>query len=433
VPSPSTKAEETEDARPDGSLAEVGSIGVVGSWVRVTFSSLKLPDFRLFFIGQGISLTGTWVRRTALGWLIYDMTGSRALLGTVVGLSLLPMFLLSPTAGAIADRVDKRRIIVMTQILAALTSASIAALVLFDLARPWHLLVLATTGGVAFAFEVPARQAFVVELVGRPQLMNAVALNSALVNLSRIFGPSIAGLLMGTIGIGFCFLLDALSYLAAIGTLVALRVRAVVSQRRRGTHWEELLEGFREIRRNRRVRVLLLLLFLVGCFGWSFPTLMPAIAQDLLQMSEMEYGVLMSMFGVGAIVGALVVAGRTGVRGARSQVFGGVWTLCAGGLLVSVSRSTLPMSAGLVLAGFGAVMFLSTSNTVVQTSVDDSIRGRVMGLWAFGFGGSLPLGSFLAGWVAEFVSPYLTVALLSALLALSSVVIWVRLPREQRR
>lgn len=416
-------------ARTQGVVEEVGSAGIFNAWLRVTFSSLKIRNFRLFFVGQGVSLTGTWMRRTALGWLVYDLTGSRALLGTVMGLSLLPMFLLSPAAGAMADRIDKRRMIVITQILAAATSATIAAVILLDVVRTWHLLVLATLSGVGFAFEVPARQAYVVELVGRDHLRNAVALNSALVNLSRIIGPSIAGLVMGTVGIGYCFLLDALSYLLVIVTLLLLRVTPYTPPPRSGTHWQALLDGFREVRRNRRVRVLLLLVFLTGAFGWSFQTLMPAIAQDLLHLDEIEYGVLMSMFGLGAIAGALFVAGSVSVRAARLQVFGGVWLLCAGALFVSLSRSMVPMSAALVIAGFGAVMFLSTGNTVVQTSVDDSIRGRIMGIWAVAFGGSLPLGAFLAGGVAEVISPYLTIALLSAVLASASLGIWFRVPR----
>jgi MFS family permease len=399
-------------------------------WLVTVFASLKVRNFRLFFIGQGASLTGTWVRRTALGWLVYELTGSRALLGVVMGLALLPLFVFSPLAGAIADRADKRRMIILTQVLASLASAAIAALVLIGEVRVWHLMALATLGGIAFAFEAPTRQAFVVELVGTENLMNAIALNSALVNLSRIIGPSLAGLLMGTVGIGFCFLLDALSYLAVIGTLVLLRLNTRPGPARPGSHWQELLAGFREVHRNRRVRVLLLLLAVMGVFGWSFQTLMPAIAQDLLHFSEVQYGLLMSMFGVGAIIGALFVASRTNRGSARLQVFGGVWILCAGALVVSLSRAMAPMGAGLAIAGLGAIMFLSTSNTLVQTSVGDSIRGRVMGIWAVAFGGSLPLGAFLSGWVAQHISPFTTIALFAAVLAATSLWIRLRLPRR---
>jgi MFS family permease len=399
------------------------------AWARQTLASLSLRNFRLFYLGQGTSLVGTWVRRTALGWLVYELTGSRALLGTVMAVALVPLFVLSPLAGAIADRVDKRRLIVASMALASLTSAAIATLVLAGRAEVWHLMALAALGGVAFAFEAPARQAVVVEMVGRDHLLNAIALNSALVNLSRIVGPGIAGLLMGTVGIGFCFLLDALSYLVAIGSFLAMDLPRRLPPPATESRWQQLMAGFVEVHHNRRVRTLLLLLFFMGVFGWSAQTLMPAIAQDLLHFSELRYGVLMSTFGVGAIVGALIVAGRAGKNTSRLQVFGGLWTLCAGALVVSVSRAFLPLSLGLAVAGFGAVMFLSTSNTLIQTSVDDAIRGRVMGIWAVGFGGSLPLGALLSGWVAEVISPFLTIGIFAGVLAAAGLAVWWRLPR----
>lgn len=397
-------------------------------WLRATFSSLQVRNFRIYYAGQTASMVGTWVRRTALGWVVYEMTGSRALLGTVMGLALLPMFLLSPLAGTIADRVDKRRMVVYTQLLAATSSALIALLLLTGWAQLWHLMALATLGGVAFAFEVPARQAFVGELVGRQHLLNAVALNSVLVNSSRVVGPALAGLVMAAVGAGWCFLLDAASYLVVTATLLTLRLPPHRPPARRTSHWQDLLEGFREVHRNHTVRTLLLLLCLMGVFGWACQTLMPAIAQDLLRLGEWEYGLLMAMFGVGAIAGALVVAARADADTSRLQVFGGLWLLCAGALAVAASRHPVPMGAGLAVAGFGAVMFMSTSNSLVQTSVDDALRGRIMGIWSVGFGGALPAGTFLAGWVAQSVSPYLTIAVFAGILAAASLLVWRRLP-----
>lgn len=397
-------------------------------WLRATFSSLQVRNFRVYYAGQTASMVGTWVRRTALGWVVYEMTGSRAMLGTVMGMALLPMFLLSPLAGTIADRVDKRRMVILTQLLAATSSALIALLLMTGWAQVWHLMALATLGGIAFAFEVPARQAFVSEIVGREHLLNAVALNSVLVNSSRVVGPAVAGLVMAAVGAGWCFVLDAASYLVVTGTLLALRLPPHRPPARRTSHWQDLLEGFREAHRNHVVRTLLLLLCLMGVFGWACQTLMPAIAQDLLHLGEWEYGLLMAMFGVGAIAGALVVATRTGSGTSRLQVFGGVWLLCAGSLAVAASRHPVPMGAGLAVAGFGAVMFMSTSNTLVQMSVADGLRGRIMGIWSVGFGGALPAGSFLAGWLAQIVSPYLTIAVFAAILAAASLVVWRRLP-----
>jgi predicted MFS family arabinose efflux permease len=192
------------------------------------------------------------------------------------------------------------------------------------------------------------------------------------------------------------------------------------------------MEGVKELRRNLRVRTIMLLLFLVGTFGWSFQTLMPAIAQDLLRITAQQYGLLMSMFGLGAIVGALYVAGSKATGNQRRRVFGGVWVMIMGLFLVSLSRSAPTMGAALVLAGFGAVMFLSTGNTVIQIAVDDRIRGRIMGLWAVGFGGSLPLGSFLAGTAAEILSPYTTIALFAGVLLVSSIALDISLRRRAR-
>ena len=421
----------TDDApQPPASAASAAS-NRRRAWLRTTFSSLQVPNFRTYYLGQTASMIGTWVRRTALGWVIYEMTGSRAMLGTVMGLALLPMFLLSPLAGTIADRVDKRKMVILTQLLASATSAATALLIMAGWAEPWHLMALATVGGFAFAFEVPSRQAFVSDIVGREHLLNAVALNSVLVNSSRVIGPAIAGLIMAAVGAGWCFLLDAISYLIVTVSLLRLKLPPHRPPPHLTSHWHDLLEGFREVHRNRRVRILMLLLCLMGTFGWACQTLMPAIAQDLLHLGEWEYGLLMAMFGVGAIAGALVVAGRTASETSRLQVFGGVWLLCLGAFMVAATRHVVPMGAGLAVAGFGAVMFMSTSNTLVQTSVDDSLRGRIMGIWSVGFGGSLPLGSFLAGWVAQWVSPYLTIAVFAAVLAVSSFVIWRRLPRRQ--
>ena len=410
--------------------------GALRAWLNVTFASLAVPNFRLFFVGQGLSLVGTWVRRTAMGWLVYQMTGSKALLGMVMGLATFPMFVLSPWAGSIADRVDKRRMLVITQVVAALSSALIAILVATGLIEVWSLALLAVLSGVAFAFEMPARQAFIFELVGRERLMNAIALNSGLVNLSRIFGPALAGLVMGTLGMGLCFAIDAASYLVVIVTLLMLALPEFQPVERRTSEWQALLEGAREVGRNRRVRVLLLLLFLVGTFGWSFQTLMPAIAPDDLHLDATRYGVLMSLFGVGAIVGALFVAGRREGESRRLQVFGGLWTMVAGIYLVALFGSLLggravafwAVGGALTLTGLGAVLFMSTANTLVQTSVDDRIRGRIMGIWAVGFGGSLPLGAFLAGFVAERSSPFLTITIFATVLLGASLVVYRTLP-----
>jgi MFS family permease len=407
---------------------------------RETFSALGVRNYRLFFIGQGISLVGTWVRRTAMGWLVYELTGSTVQLGMVTGLALLPMFILSPWAGSIADRVDKRRMIILTQVMATVTSATIAALIFLHCIQVWHLMVLATLSGVAFAFEVPSRQSFVVEMVGRDKLMNAIALNSGLVNLSRVIGPATAGLLMGWVGMGSCFALDALSYVVVTVTLFLLELPKFEKQAHAQSHWEALVEGAREVRKNRTVRVMLTLLTAVGVFGWSFETLMPAIARDYLKLPVLEYGILMSLLGVGATLGAFYVAGRPAKANRRAMVFGGVWVLVAGMYLIAVLGAVLGsdrsafwgVGAALLLGGAGAVTFLSTANTLVQTNVEDRIRGRIMGIWAVSFGGAIPLGSFVTGLVARVLSPFVTIAAFSTVLLVVSLVIYARLPADHQ-
>ncbi|MBX3728076.1 MAG: MFS transporter [Candidatus Sumerlaeia bacterium] len=376
-------------------------LGPLQQWARHTFAALSIRNYRLFFYGHGLSLIGTWMRRTALGWLVYMMTGSKALLGTVMALSLLPLFLLSPLAGALADRFDKRRIIIVSQVLAAVVSAALALLVWGGSAQVWQIGALALIGGVAFALEVPARQAFVVEMVGRDHLLNAIALNSALINATRIIGPAIAGLIMGVVGVAACFALDALSYLVVIATLLALRLEHRPPPVERRSHLQLIAEGARVAFRHPTVRLVIFMLTSTGIFGWSFQSLLPAIAQDNLHLDELRYGVLMSMFGVGAIVGALVTASRAHAPRRLRQMFHGVWAMFIGLAFLSLTRSFLPTCAALLVAGFGGVLFVSTGNTMVQLSVADSMRGRVMGIWALAFGGSLPMGSWMAGHVAE--------------------------------
>lgn len=420
------------------SLEPSGGAGA-RSRLKSTFSALGVRNYRLFFIGQGISLVGTWVRRTAMGWLVYQLTGSTAELGLVMGLALLPLFILSPWAGSIADRVDKRRMILCTQVLAAATSAAIAALILLHSVQVWHLMILATLSGVAFAFEVPSRQSFIVEMVGRDRLMNAIALNSGLVNLSRVLGPATAGILMGGLGMGSCFVLDALSYGVVIVTLMLLRLPKFEKPAQTQSHWEALVEGAREVRRNPTVRVMLTLLTAMGVFGWSFETLMPAVARDCLGLKALAYGVLLSLLGVGATLGAIYVASRHEQVNRRSMVFGGLWLTIAGMMLVSLLGAVLGsnrsafwgVGAGLLIAGVGAVTFLSTANTLVQTNVEDRMRGRIMGIWAVSFGGAVPIGSLVSGLAARVFSPFVTIAGFATVLLAVSIVTRHRLSSAQ--
>ncbi len=395
------------------------------SWMGSTFAALSVPNFRWFFIGQGLSQTGTWMRRTALGWLVFELTGSYKLLGTVMALSLAPMFFLAPLSGAIADRVDKRKMIIFSQLMASATSAALAAYVFLDFQQIWPIMVMAIFAGIAFSIEVPPRQAFVVEMVGREHLMNAIALNSALVNMTRIVGPAAAGILMSVKGAGFVFLIDCVSYLCVAGTLMALKLPKFVKPKDKPSRIKQVVDGLKEACSNEHVRPTLMLLFTTACFGWSFTTLMPAICQDVVKMSELKYGVLMSSFGIGAIAGALLVAGMGTRTNPRRQLFGGIWLMIAGLIVFSFMRSFWTMAPAMIVVGFGAIAFISTANTIVQTSVQDRIRGRVMGVWALTFGGSLPLGSYLTGWVSSYISPFQTIQIFCSITIVTSISIFL--------
>lgn len=401
-------------------------------WMERTFAALAIPNYRLFVIGQAMSLTGSWTRRTALGWVTYEISKSEFMVGLVSGATLLPMLLLSPLAGSLADRYDKQRIVAVAQLLGALVSVAIAVLVATGKAQVWQLGALALVGGIGFAFEVPARQSFFVDMVGKRHMANAIALNSALVNLTRMVGPAMAGFMIMWPGSASVFVFDAFSYVVALVTLLMIRVapRASVPMPA-GSPWEMILGGFAITWRNRPVRLVLCLLFLTGVFGWSFQTLLPAIAQDTLHFDAWQYGLLLTCFGTGAIVGALVTA-SLGDRGRTTgRLFGGVWIMVAGTLVFSFASTVPLMGLGLVIAGFGGVSFVSTGNTYVQHHVEDAVRGRVMGIWALAFGGSVPLGSIVAGAVAERIGPMETMQLWAvALLVGSMVVYWLFSKRE---
>ncbi len=404
-----------------------------------TFASFSIPNYRWFFFGQGTSLVGSWVRSAAQGWLVYLMTGSRLDLGTVAALGQLPL-VLSPFAGALADRVDKRRLLVVLAAFAMALSLALSALVWTGEVRTWHVMAIAALAGLEMALEIPVRQSYVVEMVGRERLLNAIALNSAMFNAARMIGPAVAGLLMGAFsgpglpplrGIAVCFLFDGLSFLAVIFALLRIRSVPVEKAPEEGGWRERMTAGFRYVRGDRRARVLLALLGVCTVFGWSYLALMPAFAKDVLGLGERGYGLLLSANGVGAALGALWVAGRPDSEGRpaiRRRVFGSLGLFAA--MVVAFSRTTHPFAAAacLAVAGFGAIAFVSTSNTLIQVAVPNHLRGRVMGIWAFVFGGSMPLGSWLIGAAAERWDTPVAIALSGAACLALSGIVWLRLP-----
>jgi MFS family permease len=397
---------------------------------RNTFASLRHRNFRLFFGGQLISLTGTWMQNTAQAWLVYELTGSKIMLGAVAAIGSTPMMLFSLWGGSVADRHSKRRIVLGTQTAMMLFAFLFAGLVWSGHIRPWHIMVLAALGGCVLAFDLPARQAFMVEMTSREDLINAISLNSSLVNGARVIGPAVAGLLMARVGIATCFLLNGLSFVAVIVGLCLMRLPRFVAPQRPASAWAHAAEGFSYVWRHGRMRTLLLLFAVVGVFGWSYSVLMPAFARDVLGVGQGRYGVLLSANGIGALLGALTVASVGKHVDRRVLVLGGLWFFSVMLLLLGWAQSYALALVLLALAGWGMLLFFSTTNTLLQTSASDQMRGRVMGIWTLVFGGTTPLGGLEAGTVSHFLGVRWAITSGAIVCALAALVVWWVVPQR---
>jgi MFS family permease len=394
---------------------------VVGElMLRQTFSALRHRNFRLFLGGQLVSLIGTWMQNTAQGWLVWEMTGSRWLLGLVTAVSSAPMLLFSIWGGSIADRYSKRRIVLWTQTALMVLAFTFAALVRTHHVTAAIILVVAGLRGLAMAFDMPARQAFMVEMTSREDLMNAISLNSSIVNGARVIGPSIAGFLIVRIGMAMCFFVDGLSYLAVIGGLAMMRLPKFVKPERPDSPMAHVLEGFAYVWGHRRMKTLLILFSIVGVFGWSYSVLMPAFATDVLRRGAGGYGALLSANGIGALLGALTVASLEHRLSRRFLVFGGLWVFSAMLLLLSLVHNFYIARVLLGIGGWGMLLFFSTVNTLLQTSASDEMRGRVMGIWALVFGGMMPIGGLEAGSLSHWLGVRWTVAIGAIVCALAA-------------
>ncbi len=378
------------------------------------FRALRHRNFQLFFSGQIISLVGTWMQTVAEAWLVYRLTGSSALLGVLGFVSQIPIFLLAPLAGLAADRWPRHRTVIVTQTTSMLLAFTLAGLTLsgqIHKGNIWEVIVLATLLGTVNAFDIPARQSFLIEMVGREDLLNAIALNSSMFNGARVAGPAIAGLLVAWVGEGWCFLLNALSYLAVIAGLFMMRIGASPVVHDGGGPFEKLQQGLRFVRRTLPIRALLLLLGLVSFMALPFTVLMPIFADKIFGGGASAYGTLMGAVGVGAMFGALAIAMRQQLRG-----LGNVVAYCAMGLgvsliLFSASRWYWASWVILVLTGFTMMMQFTATNTLIQAMVPDQLRGRVMSLYAMMFLGMMPIGSLFAGAIAERIGAPITVAM----------------------
>jgi len=366
---------------------------------RETFASLRNPNYRTFFTGQAVSLIGTWMQSIAQSWLVLELTGSGTALGLVVALQTLPILLLGPYGGVVADRLDKRRLMMGLQSMMGVLALVLGTLTITGEVRLWHVYVLAFLLGLNNCFENPARQSFVLEMVGPKDLRNAVSLNSVLVNSARAVGPAIAGIIIATGGLGVCFLLNALSFIAVVTSLWRLDVSRLQPSVPTGRARGQLREGFAYVRRTPVLAIPLLMMGLVGCLAYEFQVVLPVLADRTFHGDARTYGFMTGAMGVGAVIGGLYVAARgtTGLRSlVRSTAIFGV--VIAGAALAPNFAVEL---VAMALVGAASVAVLSMGNSTLQLEAAPHMRGRVMALWAVAFLGSTPIGGPIAGAVSE--------------------------------
>ena len=362
--------------------------------------ALRHTDFRRYWLGQLVSLVGTWMQSVAQGWLMHRLTDSPLMLGLLGFAQFLPVLLLSLWAGVLVDRVDRRRLLIVTQSLAMMQALALALVVTLGVVQPWMILTLAFVFGAINAFDLPTRQSLVADLVGRDDLSNGIALNSAAFNSARIVGPALAGVLVAWVGEAGCFWINALSYGAVLASLAMIRLepRARASA---GTAVARLAEGVRYVWRRPGLRNLLLLLALMGGFGFQYMVLLPVYARTILDAGPREYGLLVSAFGIGSILAAVRMMRTLSRWDLRRHLLVGLVIAGLGQAGFAWSRS-LPLTLMMgFLSGFGLILYISSTNTLIQLSADDAFRGRVMSLYTFAFVGMAPFGALLAGSLAE--------------------------------
>jgi len=390
--------------------------------------ALAHRNFRLFFFGQGISLIGTWMQAVALGWLVLELTNSAFAVGLNQALRSLGVLVFAPYAGVVVDRVDKRRLIVWTQLLQMLEALVLALLVWTKTATTWQVMVLAVLFGVVSAFDIPARQALLVDLVGRDNLMNAIALNSSMFNAARIVGPAVAGVLIGATGVGMCFFLNGVSYIAVLAGLLAIRLAPFVPRMQQDSAWVGIRQAVAFLSSDARVSTIVLLVAVFSVFGFPFLVLMPVVARDVVHTDARGYGLLMAAVGVGAMLGALALAlaGRRVKQGRALLQSGAAFSALL--LALAAARSFGLTLALLALAGCAMIVTTALANTMLQTLVPDALRGRVMAFYAFVFVGMAPLGAFQAGFVAEHHGAPVSIALGAVVCLVAMVVAGGRAP-----
>ena len=387
--------------------------------------ALRHRNFQLFFGGQLISLTGTWMQTVAQSWLVYRLTGSGLLLGGVGFASQIPVFLCAPLGGIVADRSNRKHIVIATQVASMLLAFVLAVLTLTHTVQVWHIFVLAALLGVVNAFDIPGRQSFLVDMVGKDDLMNAIALNSSMFNGARVVGPAVAGILVARLGEGWCFFANAVSYIAVIAGLLMMNVHAPARVLATTSPFEHMMEGFQFVNRTGPIRALMVLLGLVSVTGMPYVVLMPIFADKILRgggqelasligshdLGAVRLGILMGAAGVGALLGALTLAVRSGVKGLSKWI-----TVCCAGFGVSLMLFALSKSFWfsvllLLPVGYFIMLQMASSNTLIQVMVPDELRGRTMAVYSMMFMGMAPIGALLGGALSDRLGAPVTVAI----------------------
>ncbi|OQW98526.1 MAG: hypothetical protein BWK68_00470 [Elusimicrobia bacterium A5] len=375
------------------------------------FKSLRHKNFRLFFIGQAVSMVGSWIQITALPWLVYRLTNSVMLLGLVGFLSQIFVLLFSPIAGAVADHYNKRKLLILTQTLLMLQALILAALTISGKIQISHIIILVTFIGVVFALDMPARQSFLIEMVGKEDLMNAIALNSAIVNASRLIGPAIAGILIAAVGEGYCFLINGISFTYVIFVLFMMTNVSIHPVDKAVSVTKKFFSGFEYVRSSKTISSILFLCAMTGLIS-AFPlVLMPVFVKDVFHLDASGLGIFMSAIGVGAILGTVKVAARKSTEGLERLIIN---SAVGFGLVVvafSLSKNIFFAVLFLILSGYFMILQLASSNTLIQLIISDDMRGRVMGFFTMAFMGFAPIGSLASGFLAHKISAPLTVVI----------------------
>lgn len=394
-----------------------------------TFRSFHHKNYRLYFYGQSVSLVGTWIQRIATPWLVYRLTDSAFMLGVIGFASQIPTFILSPFAGVIIDRVNKYKVMLVTQILLLIQAALLAILYLTGNIQIWHIIVLNLFQGTINAFDGPARQSFVIEMVeGKEDLPNAIALNSAMFNGARLIGPTVAGMLIAFTGEGVCFLINALSYLFVIVSLLRMRVSHKEPKLKKMDVVKNIKEGFSYTFHSVPIRAILLMLSLSSLTAMQYVVLMPVFSKEVLNGTSQTFGFLMAASGIGALLGTLVLASKNNVKGLEKLIPIAALAFGLGLIFFSLSSYFIVSFFLMFVLGAGMILQTASSNTLIQSIVEEDKRGRIMSIYTMAFMGTAPFGALLTGWLAKQINVSNTLIICGGITILGALVYLHYLP-----